>query len=235
MTLARRLSSAITVVILTVASLPLNGVCRAPGTRVCGEYFRSDVVFQGTLIRHRHLSFSEVSKDQSVDGNLYTFQVTRVFRGKPNRLVALFNANDSGRLPIHYARGHSYLIFASATTLKGSSLKVLQADGCGNSNEVMHAQPAMTAIEHIQRATESAIRIEIQGESASVRVRATGTQAAAGVTDKNGDVTLRVPPGRYQVTAEVPFKADVFSYDDPLNVNVVAGQCAEIELVEKAQ
>jgi hypothetical protein len=199
------------------------------------EFFRSGVVFQGALIRHRHLSFSEVSKDQSVDGNLYTFRVTKVFRGNPDRIVALFNANDSGRLPIRYVRGHSYLIFASATTLKGASLKVLQADGCGNSNEVMHAQRAMTAIEHIQRTTESAIRIEIQGESSGVHVRATGTQAAAGVTDKNGNVTLRVPPGRYQVTADVPFKADDFSYDDPLNINVVAGQCAEIELVEEAQ
>ncbi len=219
----------------TFFSASTGAVCEQPKPRVCAEFFHSDVVFVGTVIRERTVPQGV----EFFDAWRYTLRVRTVYRGKAGPFLTVFTDNNSVRYPLKV--GESYLLFAYID--KGR----LTISGCGNNKEVASAQQAIREIHEVLKRIKSAHGGEISGEvrlshsngdheAAGIVVTARhGGKSYSAVTDRNGEFHMSVPPGAYIVRVRDKnhkFEPFDFSYDDPSWVIVHNGGCAQVLFIE---
>lgn len=208
--------------------------CLQPHPRVCNEFFKSDAIFTGTVIAETPVH----AEGESIDGWVYRLRMKRSYRGPEQKIIEVFTANDTGRLPLEV--GETYLLFARSYEGR------LVIGDCGNSEKLSRSHKAIRQVGEVLRAAKSASGGEIGGVVgenpggdvggvAGIQVTARGGgKTYQGVTGKNGWFNIRVPAGRYVVSAEssrwavIPYD---LSYDDPRQIVVEKGGCADIQLI----
>ena len=207
---------------LLLHTLPAVAVCPKPDPKVCGEFFKSDAVFVGTVLSER----IDGGDYNSITGWTYGLRVERVFRGPSLKTIAVFTANDSARYLLEL--GRQYLLFASH---EGGGQWVI--GGCGNSGLLSDVKTKIREIEDVRKSTSGAIesRVGLNTGLGGIRVVVHGSgKTFAAVTDRNGLFRMTVPPGRYSAKIETS-RAHVFdlSYDDPSDFIVPKGGCAQLQ------
>jgi hypothetical protein len=176
-----------------------------------------------------------------VTGSYYSLTVEQTLRGQVPRLVRVYVANDSGRTTFDWKAGDSYLLFLHTENPAGAWV----IDGCGNSGPLELKQKALQQLEAIDATSDRAL---IQGgvgsissdfSLAGVHVEAIGPSGVnTTATKADGTFEMHVVPGKYQVRAlraGKTFVAADFTYENPDDVLLENGGCAQIQFVESRQ
>ena len=218
-----------------LVSCPLAAVCLQPLPRlVCAEYFQSNAVVIANLA-----GLTQVKDSYGdVTGTYYSMTVERTLHGEVPRLFRIYEANDSGRADFIWDIGESYLLFLR----EQMPTQAWVIDGCGNSGPLELRSKAIGAIEAIDsKSNQSMIQGAVGGRShsfpmAGVQVEARGPDAVKTVvTGRDGTFEMKVTPGKYEVRAlssGKSFVAEDLSFDDPANLMLQAGGCAQVQFVE---
>jgi len=115
----------ITTIIIAVSFLLVSSistaVCLKGNPSIREEYADSESVFVGKVVEKKDVPES----GGYYEGDEYAVQVKEVFKGKPNKKIAIFSENSSGRFPMEV--GKTYIIFLY------SELGRHHIDNCGNS------------------------------------------------------------------------------------------------------
>ena len=209
--------------------------CNLPRPRlICAEYFQSKAVVIAKLT-----GVTPIKDDyDDLTGTYYSMTVEQPLRGQVSRLFRIYEANDPGRPKLDWKTGGSYVLFLRQQTPNGS----WAIDWCGNSGPSDSKQSALDQID-ILDPTSNRARIQgaVGGVSfafplAGVQVEASGPGGVTTAeTDAVGRFEMRVAPGKYQVRALSPgktFVADEFTYENPDNLLLENGGCAQVQFVE---
>jgi hypothetical protein len=209
--------------------------CRVPQPRlVCAEYFDSQLVVEATLIQTRELHAKE--DPETVLAYVYTLRVNQTLRGKLDRTINVYEGNDSGRATFDWVPGRVHLLFLFHV----ADEEVWELDGCGNSGPLSKADMAFSEIAAIKAARGGGVINGVVSEQAlsnpipGVHVEALGaTGRYAATTNEKGEFQLNVPTGRYVIRATgdgFAFRRADISYEDPRNVQIEQGGCAQVQL-----
>jgi hypothetical protein len=195
---------------------------------VCAEYANSDVVVIAKLVEVKHYA-----PPDKQDWHIYTMRADKLLRGKIDVEFRIYEENSSGRAPFDWIKGESYVLFL---TNRGDGAWWLF--GCGNSTPFKRAARVLEAIESIKTRSGGLIQgiIGQEGEGASLKgahVSIKSDDATYSATvDGEGKFSIHVPSGHYVVRVSLPEwsfkKDDINTYEDPLNVVIEDGGCAEI-------
>ena len=214
------------------------GYCQLPQPRlVCAEFFASKVVVEATLVNVR--AIADKTDPEDVLARIYSLRGDKFFRGNISGVFHVYEGNDSGRATFDWKVGQKYLLFL----LFVPSEKSWRLDGCGNSGPLSKAEPVLEQIKSIQRAhgdgfihgvvSQQAVNETVSG----VQVEARGRQGAyTATTNQKGEFEISAPPGSYVVRAiktGLKFDTAEFSYEDPENVHIEPGGCAQVQLVAR--
>jgi hypothetical protein len=226
------LSAAATLLVVA----PAMPFCQVPQPRlVCAEYFASELVIEASLVQTSIVS--DKDDPEGISAHIYTLRVDEVLRGKAVDKIRVYEGNDSGRATFDWVPERQYLLF-----LLGSDKDGWRLDGCGNSGPLNRAKTALSKIDSIKTARDGGT---IQGVVSSqalsdfvsgVHVEAQGaTGRYEATTNEKGEFQIRVPTGRYSVRAIETgrsFGEADFSYEDPRQLQIEPGGCAQVQLAE---
>ncbi len=215
---------------------PAIALCELPQPRlVCAEYFASKVVVEATLMKVR--STQDKDDPDGVVAYEYSLHANRVIRGHIDSVFMLHEGNDSGRATFEWHAGRKYLLFL----FYSDSDKAWKLDGCGNSTPVSDAKAVLQQIAAIQASHGGGVIhgvISQEAMSASISKVLVEARGAKGVFTANanskGEFEIKVPAGEYAVRAistGFSFKTADFSYENPNEVRIESGGCAQIQLV----
>jgi hypothetical protein len=209
--------------------------CYVPHPRlVCAEYYASKAVVKATLVQTH--AIHDNNEPEAVIANSYQLQVISVLRGDVGEAVRVYEGNDSERATFRWIKGRTYLLFLSYSPTD----KAWGLDGCVNSGPLNASRVALAKIEAIKRHPDRGIIQRIVSENSlssvlpGVGVEARGKDGLHSTkTNDMGAFQMRVPIGRYELHATqngFSFnKADI-SYEDPNNIRIEAGGCAQVQL-----
>jgi hypothetical protein len=224
-----------TILLLALLGSQAGALCNVPRPRlICAEYFHSKAVVIAKLA-----GVTTVKDDyDDVTGTYYSLTVEQTLRGKVSRLFRVYVANDSGRTTFEWKTGSSYLVFLRQQTDNGAWV----IDGCGNSGPTDSKTSALDQVDMIDSTSN---RAKIQGTVGGisyafplegVQIEATGPGGViTAETNAAGRFEMRVTPGKYQVRALSPGKTFVaadFSYENPDELVLENGGCAQVQFVE---
>jgi Carboxypeptidase regulatory-like domain len=223
--------------VLLLFAGPAMGVCDVPQPRlVCAEYFASKVVVEASLVKVR--TVRDKDDPQGIAAFVYTLRTDRLLRGQIDGVFQIYEGNDSGRATFDWNIGGKYLLFLFYLRTE----KSWGLDGCGNSGPLSGAKSVLEQIEAIQTGhhdsgvihgavSEQALSAHIPG----VRVEVRGTNGVyRATTNAKGEFEIKVPAGRYTVRAiqtGYTFRAADLSYENPDDVRIEPGGCAQVQLV----
>jgi hypothetical protein len=226
------------ILLMAVMGSQAGALCNVPRPRlICAEYFHSKAVVMARL------AGSTTVRDGygDVTGRYYSMTVEQKLRGEAPRLFRVYVANDSGRTTFDWKTGSSYLLFLRRQTDSGAWV----IDGCGNSGPT---DSKMSALDQVDMIDHNSNRAIVQGAVGGisyafplegVQVEATGPGGViTGETNAAGKFELRVTPGKYQIKALSPGKTFVaadFSYENPEELVLENGGCAQIQFVEASE
>jgi hypothetical protein len=228
------IASALSILCCTLQAGSAQAVCPKPDPRVCAEFFKSDVVFVGTVTREKKIPLDK----ELFDSWKYTLRVKTIFRGNAGSFVTVFTDNDSVRYPL--AVGETYLLFLFKYEGR------LMIANCGNNKKLSEARETIQEIQVVLKGMSSAhggviagvVQLDYAGylpaEGVIVNAFHYGKKYST-VTNKDGSFQLQVPAGAYVVrlrSKDHKFIAYDFSYDDPEWVIVHRGGCAQLMFVE---
>jgi hypothetical protein len=223
------------IVVLLFAS-PAMGLCDVPQPRlVCAEYFASKVVVEASLVKVK--SIHDKADPQGVAAYEYSLRANQVIRGHIDPIFVVHEGNDSGRATFDWKTGREYLLFL----FYSDSDKAWELDGCGNSGPVSDAKVVLQQIAAIQTSHDGGVIHGVISQQAlsapvsDVRVEARGANGHyTATTNSKGEFEIKVPVGRYAVRATkagFSFATADFSYENPNNVQIESGGCAQVQLV----
>jgi len=206
-----------------------NAYCPVPEIRANGEFFKSDVVFIGTVLSIRKTP----DTDQDVGGWFYRLHVEETFRGSILNELIVYTEDSDIRFPLE--KGRKYLLFAYRRRGR------LEIDGCGNSDLFSNATESLrilNALRHGVHPTEIAgwVAAETSGIDVSgvlVTVRS-GSKSYTAVTDKDGWFHFAAPPGRYKLdlsSKEYYLNGGDDFWYRPEGFVLHAGECASLQVV----
>ena len=227
-----------TTLLLVLLGIQAGARCNVPRPRlVCAEYFHSKAVVIARLA-----GTTTVKNDyDDVTGTYYSMTVEQTLRGKVPRLFRVYVAYDSGRTTFDWKQGGSYLLFLRQQT----DNRAWVIDGCGNSGPTDSKTSALDSVDMLDSTSN---RAKIQGAVGGisyafplegVQIEASGPGGViTAETNAAGRFDMRVTPGKYQVKALSPGKTFVgaeLSYENPDEVVVENGGCAQVQFVEAAK
>lgn len=204
----------------------VHASCPVPGLRPSGEYFKSDVVFTGTVISVRYA-------DSDVGGWFYRLRVGKVFKGPLQDEFTVYTEDSSARFPL--TKDETYLLFSYKRHGR------LEIDNCGNSDLLSKSAASVSSIDDIPGSPPYGV-IEgwVAGESAGVdvsgvRVIVHGhSKDYIATTDKNGWFSFRAPVGSYKVdfsSGEYYLNGGDDFWYDPKHCTLHAGETASLQFV----
>jgi Carboxypeptidase regulatory-like domain len=210
-------------VFLGIFSTCAHAYCPVPEIRPSGEYFKSDVVFTGTVISVRY----------DGEGWFYQLGVEGIFRGPIQNEFSVYMRHDDNRFAVE--KGQTYLLFAYRRRGR------LEIDDCGNFRLLLNAAKSIRLLESLSHAPsygviEGWVVAETGGiDTSGVQVTVNGgSQNYSAVTGKDGWFHFRAPAGRYKVdfsSGEYYFNAaDDFWYNHQHFV-LHAGETASLQVV----
>ena len=213
---------------------PASTACSVPQPRlVCAEYANSTAIVVGTLRATRHLAFDSID----ADGHLYNLEVKTLIRGDIGSTFQIWEENSSGRASFDWKVGTDYLLFLLRYSRRPTSGWVI--DGYGNSGPMSESGTVLESIKVAQANTSDGLvygRVSADSLDTGVPdviVRVLGkNQAFSAHTDQSGRFLLRLPAGKYALGAlrnGWSFGLEPLSYEDPRNLSVVPGYCAQIQ------
>ena len=171
-----------------------------------------------------------------MDFFVYELQTEKTIRGNIPKSFRIWEENDSAQSGFDWRRGRSYLLFLRYMKNRDA----WDLDGCGNSMPLTEATAILRKIEIIQTTQANPQSGLIQGTVDSlegVRVFAVGSgRQYERTTNKYGRFRIPVPPGQYRLTFEKPdwsFEMDLFSYEDPSDIRIQNGSCAQVSIDPK--
>ncbi len=206
--------------------------CGLPQPRhVCQEYFANPAVVVARLTRVRHVGAMHPGAS---DGSYYYMETVERLKGRILNRFQIYEENASGRATFEWKRGESYLLFLTYSEQDHG----WELDGCGNSAPLSNAKKVRDEIGRIKAGQQ---REAIEGFIASeetlperLTVKIEGAGNTRTVPVENREFRLRVEPGTYVITPVAAgwiFKKDDFSYDDPANLKIEPGRCAQVQFV----
>lgn len=221
-------------------------LCPVPQPRlVCAEYYASRVVVEATLIRTKYLHDSD--DPQGISAYLRTFRTVRVVRGKIGPSFEINEPNTSARTAIEWRDGESYLLFLDYTPEKNENAWGL--DGCGNSNLLSKSKNVLAELARIKASSDGGIiegvvtlPSEFVGFPPTVRVEARRGDESYNTPvhwkEFGGAFRIKVPVGKYVLRAIAPGLSffpdtDYSSYEDPDNIQIESGGCAQVQFDSK--
>jgi hypothetical protein len=209
--------------------------CNNPRPRlICAEYFQSKAVVIASLN-----GVTPVKDDfGDLTGTYYSMTVERTLRGQVNKTFRVYQANDTGDPKLNWKAGGSFVLFLREQAGNGS----WKIDACGNSGP---ADSKQSALDQIDMLDPKSNRARIQGavggvsfvfplEGVQIEARGAGGLVTA-ETGPGGRFDIRVTPGKYQVQAlsgGKTFVADRSTYENPDNLLLENGGCAQVQFVE---
>jgi hypothetical protein len=214
-----------------------NGVCPRPIPAPNAEFFKTSMVIAGKVISEK----LDVNPYDSklTEGWFYRIRVERTFRGTQARFVVVYTQNDNARFPLKV--GERYLLFVYH--VEGRR----EINGCGNSALLSEAGAVINAIEAIRRAGPyGEIKGRVKNRSDEVGIpgihviASRGQKLYSAITVQDGWFEMRVPPGKYRLTAKSPnlvieSQDSVYNYDDPDHFIVHRGSSAHFEFFAAPQ
>ena len=215
-----------------------SALCNMPRPRlICAEYFHSKAVVIAKLA-----GVTPVKDNfDDVTGTYYSMTIEQTLRGKASRLFRVYVPNEHRPAKFEWKTGDSYLLFLQQQTDNGAWV----IDGCGNSGPT---DSRMSALDQVDMIDHNSNRAKIQGAVGGisyafplerVQVEATGPGGViTAETDAAGKFEMRVAPGKYQVRALSPGKTFVaadLSYENPDDLLLENGGCAQVQFVEAAK
>jgi hypothetical protein len=209
--------------------------CLVPQPRlVCAEYFASELVVEGKLVRTEVLR--DPSDPQGILAHVYTLTVDKVLRGAVAGPIRVYEGNDSGRATFDWDQGTSYLLFLFFVPTD----RAWELDGCGSSGPLSRASVALSDIDLIKTAHDGGIiygsvgREMISKPFPGAQVEIQGKRTYSAISDQKGEFEVRVPAGTYRVHVAADgfsfAKADI-SYADPEEIRIEPGGCAQVQFV----
>jgi len=211
-------------------------VCSQPQPRlVCAEYFASDLVVEGSLVRTQPV-YDKRERSYRV-ANIYTVRVSHVFRGDNEENVSIYESNDSGRATFDWIPGTKYILFL----FRPPNHKLWELDGCGNSGPLRTAKAVLSELNTIDlQSRYGTIHGVVSRGYLTYRLSGVRVQARGGMdrypakTDKNGEFQIRVPVGDYAiipVDASLAFEPFELSYSDPRHLQIQSGSCVQVQIM----
>lgn len=227
--------SLLSIVITLFIPLPAMSFCRVPQPRLgCAEYFASQLVVEVTLVDIQTLH--DTDDPLGISAHVYTLRVIKVFRGKIDESLQVYEGNDSGRATFDWVQGRKYLLFLFYMEKE----KSWALDGCGNSGPLNQAKMALSVISAIKTASGGGVIYGVVKEPAlstpipGVHIEARGeNRHFVTSTNEKGEFQIKVPAGQYIVRTSVngsSFGTDL-SYEDPRTIRLEPGGCAQIQFV----
>ncbi len=208
-------------------------LCQVPRPRlVCAEYSNSQAVVIAKLSGVREV----VDKD-GFDGHVYTLETSTRLRGQIDNSFPVWEENSSGRATFGWAVGTTYLLFLSYD----EPAHAWTLDGCGNSGRLDRSETTLAAIKSVQSSKIALVEGMASTSTGTtgipaVTIRATGNgKTFSAKTDQNGRFQIQLPSGHYKLEAARPgrsFEPDPFSYEDPEDLKVTAGSCAQVQFID---
>jgi hypothetical protein len=205
---------------------------------VCAEYYASEVVVEASLIKITPVI--DKSDPKGIDAYFYTMRTDRVFRGTVQRVFRIYEGNDSGRARFNWSIGTKYLLFLFRSPDENGPAWSL--DGCGNSNPAAQARAALSEIDRIHSSRPIGwISGSVGGETPStptpdVHLSIHGDASTfSATTDQKGNFRVAVPPGAYivePIQSPLPLEPDALSYENPNDVVIQRGGCAQVQFSE---
>jgi hypothetical protein len=178
---------------------------------------------------------------EAVIARHFTLTVDRVFRGTAEKTIGIYEPNDSGRASFRWKVGIKYLLFL-VNSSEGSGLSL---DGCGNSSPLAKAGSALREIDQARVHNPTALimgmvsTVHLEAPMPGIDVVARGSGATyKASTDRMGRFRIEVPPGDYMVEPVQPplsFKVDELSYENPQNLKMQAGNCAQVQFTAASE
>lgn len=227
----------LTLILQCVMSSTAAAVCPRPIPAPNAEFFKTSMVIEGKVISEK--PDLNPYDSELTEGWSYRIRVERTFRGALARFVGVYTENDNARFPLKV--GERYLLFVYQ--VEGRR----EINGCGNSALLSEARAVIDAIEAIRRAGpygEIEGRVKNKSDEAGipgVRVIAScGQKLYSAITVQDGWFEMRVPPGKYRLTAQSPNLAiesqdSVYNFDDPDHFIVHRGSSAHFEFFAAPQ
>jgi hypothetical protein len=175
-------------------SLTAFAYCRVPEIKANGEFFKSDLVFTGTVLSERYRDGPGV---QDNGGWYYRIRVLQIFKGPILKQFTVYTEDASNRFPLE--KGRDYLLFAYRWHGR------LEIDGCGNSALLSDAAKSIQQIRSIATTQDGEIEGWLAPETAGVDLSGihvvirSGSQVYRALTDEDGYFQFRAPKGSYVV------------------------------------
>jgi Carboxypeptidase regulatory-like domain len=228
----------LTGILALLCAAPALSVCNVPSPRlVCAEYFASKVVVEATLVKVRDLHSTD--DPEGILAHVYTFRSDRLLRGHVAESFRLYEGNDSGRATFEWKVGRKYLLFLFYSVAD----KSWALDGCGNSGALDRTKSVLEQIDAIQSNTGSGvIHGVVSGPTiseplAGIHVEARGTKGLyKATTNARGEFNIKVPAGKYTVHAVktgFAFQTADLSYENPQDLQIEPGGCAQVQLITR--
>jgi hypothetical protein len=231
------LTIALALVFTLMLPTAAQALCARPATRLCHEFFTSDLVVRAKVFKIKNVIDPE--DPIGVDAWDYHVDVIKTYRGPARKRQIIRSENASARLLLK--QGKEYVIFANRFTnglyRAGGGCEGIQPTDGERYTEKLDAEIA--ALKQVRQAS---IEIEFRDKknqlapfSGVVIKGKTGTLPV--VPDKNGMFHAVVPPGTYSVTLPESLWESSYTHTEINNqpVALVPGQCAQIALVEKVK
>jgi hypothetical protein len=201
-------------------------ICPYPTPKACSAFFESDAVFVATVL----------SKRYSDNGGYIRFsvRVSRVLRGSVPSIADVYTGNDSARLL--WDIGKEYVVFA-----RTENRRLVSGDDCGPLSDPAGVAETIRQIERLRGETSASIEGEIRSAppegpgiaNVTVRVRG-GGKSYETKSDSRGMFRLRVPPGHYDIIVDSSLRTSDYNwYHNLRDINLVRGQCAQLQLVPR--
>ena len=201
------------------------GVCRVPGIRANGEFFKAAFVFTGTVTSQRYV------ERENGSGWYYQIQVKQVFKGAPHLANTVYSDDSDVRFPLE--TGGNYLLFIYRRNGR------LEIDSCGNSALLSEAGESLKMIQGIAASENGEIEGWIAPETAGIdlagiHVVVSGARTYHAMTGSDGYFHFRAPPGKYTVDFSnheyYVNSLDLFWYG-PRQFTLHAGESASLQFV----
>ena len=180
-------------------------ICPDPEPRIKTLFTRCDVAFIGTVISERGIEYGKENDEDYHTGLFYKMKVKQVFRGLKEKVIEVYEDNDSGRMGL--IKGHAYLVFVHRQ--KDGKLQGWCNDALDSNDKSFKSK--ILELKEVQKNIKAGVNGDIRGfvedgegegykgvEGIHFSIKGEGKVYSA-VSDKNVWFYVSVPAGHYKV------------------------------------
>lgn len=204
-------------------------VCDRPEPKLCKSFFNSEIVIHGKVTDIKTIH----DKDEFIAGWQYSLEVIKAYRGKPGRSLVVFNENASARIIME--KDKEYFVFA----YRSPAGRWETGDDCGNYSGTRYSKAKENEILNLSKDNEAHFYGEVVFHDSlqpvpNVEIKIIGQNTVyTAKSDSKGILTAELTPGKYKIALPKGIEKSIISFADLNNINLVAGQCEQIQFTKK--